>query len=158
MIHSPSKKRLEFLRSECAAVVDGICGHTLRIAVGGTLVGISFSCGGARFAADCFFGMRLVFLRFSLFKKCVSSCGDQNGFVVCTHVRRFQMSRTAFGVMPNSMANRVARRSRFERSCLAALKMRIASFDEIVQTPLPCDEFLSVLLGHLGLSGSKERE
>ena len=82
MIHSPSKKRLEFLRSECTVVVAELCGHTLRIAVGGTLVGMSFSAGGAGWVADCFIDMRLVFLRFALFKKCVSSCGDQNGFVV----------------------------------------------------------------------------
>ena len=105
------------------------------------IVGISFTCGGGSLATDRFIGMRLVFLQSSRLKKFVSSSCDQNGLVVFTHVRRFQMSRTAFGVMPNSLANRVARRSRFVRSCLAALKMRIASFDEIVHTPLPCDIF-----------------
>jgi hypothetical protein len=78
-------------------------------------------------------------LRCSRFKKCASSDGDQNGFVVPAHVRRFHMSRTAFEVIPNSLANRFARRSRFVQSCLAELKMRTASFDEIVHIPLPCD-------------------
>ena len=170
IIHWPSKKRL-LLRSECAAMVAGLCGHTLWIAVGGTLhslselistsripgaswvhresanrgvmliAGMSFSCGGAGLATACFIEMRLVFLWCSLFKKCFSSGGSQKGFVVCTHVRRFQMSRTAFEVIPNSLANRLARRFRFVRSCLAALKMVIASFEEIVHTPLPCEFF-----------------
>ena len=103
------------------------------------IVGTSFSCGGAFLATDCFIDMRLVFLRCFLFKKCASSDGDQNGLVVCAHVRRFHMSRTAFAVIPNSLANLFARRSRFEQSCLADLKMRTASIDEIVHIPLPCD-------------------
>ena len=70
------------------------------------IVGTPFSCGGAFLATDCFIDMRLVFLRCFLFKKCASSDGDQNGLVVCAHVRRFHMSRTAFAVIPNSLANR----------------------------------------------------
>ena len=47
-----------------------------------------------------------------------SACVQQ-GLVVWAHVRRFQISRTAFAVMPNCVARLVAKVSRTSRSALA---------------------------------------